>query len=65
MNWRTQMAPVDVERFEVAAGGLLELLGYPPRRPGPVSTAGEQVKGVCDPVVQSLRAGKQLAPQSR
>lgn len=27
-NWRTQMAPQVVERFEAAAGGLLDELGY-------------------------------------
>jgi hypothetical protein len=27
-DWRTQMAPADVERFEAAAGDLLEELGY-------------------------------------
>jgi hypothetical protein len=28
-NWRTQMAPADVARFEAAAGDLLTELGYP------------------------------------
>jgi Sulfotransferase family len=28
-DWRRQMAPGDVERFEAVAGGLLEELGYP------------------------------------
>jgi hypothetical protein len=27
-DWRTQMAPADVERFEAAAGALLDELGY-------------------------------------
>ena len=28
-DWRTQMPPEDVRRFEAAAGGLLDELGYP------------------------------------
>lgn len=28
-NWRTEMAPADVERFEATAGALLDELGYP------------------------------------
>jgi hypothetical protein len=28
-DWRSQMPPEDVERFEAVAGGLLEELGYP------------------------------------
>jgi len=28
-DWRTQMAPEEVERFEAAAGALLDELGYP------------------------------------
>ncbi len=37
MDWRSQMPAGDVERFEAAAGGLLDLLGYPRAgpRPGP------------------------------
>jgi hypothetical protein len=27
-NWRSEMSPADVERFEAAAGGLLDELGY-------------------------------------
>src|SRR5262249_20497601 len=64
-DWPTQMARPDLEHFEAAAGGLLDELGYPRAIPGLSSTAGEQVKGVCDSVVQSLRAGKHLAPRSR
>ena len=31
-NWRSEMPPNDVERFETAAGDLLEELGYPTSR---------------------------------
>jgi hypothetical protein len=34
-DWRTQMPAEDLERFEAAAGDLLEELGYPRARPRP------------------------------
>lgn len=34
-DWRTQMAPEDVERFEAAAGSLLDELGYARAYPDP------------------------------
>jgi hypothetical protein len=34
-DWRTQMLAEDLERFEAAAGDLLEELGYPRARPHP------------------------------
>jgi hypothetical protein len=34
-DWRTQMPAEDLERFEAAAGDLLEELGYPRARPHP------------------------------
>ena len=34
-DWRTQMPPEDVERFEAAAGGLLDELGYVRAAPHP------------------------------
>jgi len=34
-DWRTQMPPRDVERFEAAAGDLLDELGYPRACPRP------------------------------
>jgi hypothetical protein len=34
-DWRTQMPAEDLERFEAAAGDLLEQLGYPRARPHP------------------------------
>jgi hypothetical protein len=41
-DWRTQMPPADAERFEAAAGGLLDELGYPRAfpRPGPEALPG-------------------------
>jgi hypothetical protein len=40
-DWRTQMEPADVERFEAAAGGLLDELGYPRAFPRPSARAME------------------------
>jgi len=34
-DWRSQMPPGDVERFEAAAGDLLDELGYPRACPWP------------------------------
>jgi hypothetical protein len=41
-NWRTEMPVKDVERFEAAAGDLLEELGYERAVPNPSSEALEQ-----------------------
>jgi hypothetical protein len=41
-NWRTEMPVTDVERFEAAAGHLLEELGYERAVPNPSSEALEQ-----------------------
>jgi hypothetical protein len=41
-NWRTEMSVKDVERFEAAAGNLLEELGYERAVPNPSSEALEQ-----------------------
>jgi hypothetical protein len=38
-SWRTEMAPGDVERFEAAAGDLLDELGYPRAVPDPTPAA--------------------------
>jgi hypothetical protein len=41
-NWRTEMPVKDVERFEAAAGNLLEELGFERAVPNPSSEALEQ-----------------------
>jgi hypothetical protein len=38
-DWRAQMAPEDLERFEAIAGALLEELGYPRAHPAPSPAA--------------------------
>jgi hypothetical protein len=40
-NWRTEMPDAELERFEAAAGELLEELGYPRGAPSPGSDAVE------------------------
>jgi hypothetical protein len=63
-DWRTQMASPDLERFEAAAGGLLDELAYSRAVPCPSSTAALQVREVRDSFVQCVQAGKQPAPQT-
>jgi Sulfotransferase family len=41
-NWRTEMPATDIQRFEAAAGNLLEELGYERAVPNPSSEALEQ-----------------------
>jgi sulfotransferase family protein len=57
-NWRTQMATEDVERFEAAAGALLDELGYPRAcaRPRPVAVEHSlQVRNVLANVPRGVR----------
>lgn len=42
-DWRTQMSAGEVERFEAAAGELLEELDYPRAVPHPGAEAREQI----------------------
>jgi Sulfotransferase family len=41
-DWRTEMRPADVERFEAVAGDLLDELGYPRRAPQPSPIASRR-----------------------
>jgi hypothetical protein len=45
-DWRTQMSRDDVERFEAAAGQLLDELGYPRGAPDPSPEALEEAAAV-------------------
>jgi hypothetical protein len=45
-DWRTEMCTGDVERFEAAAGDLLEELGYERAVPNPSSEALEQAASI-------------------
>jgi hypothetical protein len=58
-NWRTQMSTGEVERFEAAAGHLLDELGYPRAVPCP---APETLRRVAHTVALFPRKGRQLSP---
>src|SRR5260370_4121670 len=45
-NWRSQMPTEDVERFEAAAGDLLDELGYPRAVPCPRTESLESAAGI-------------------
>src|SRR5262249_43673951 len=51
-DWRTQMPPSDVERFEAAAGDLLDELGYPRAVPRPGAAALERAAEIRDVFVR-------------
>ncbi len=56
------MAPVDVERFEAAAGGLLEELGYPRAFPRPAPRARDHAARLRELFTRDLLARKQVLP---
>jgi hypothetical protein len=61
-NWRAQMAPADVERFEATAGGLLEELGYPRAFPSLPATDGERAATVRAAFTEDARARGRALP---
>ncbi len=64
-NWRTEMSAEDVERFEAAAGGLLDELGYPRAFPRPSPPALEHASGIRDLYVRDVRSRGGLLPERR
>jgi hypothetical protein len=62
-NWRSQMPPEDVERFEAVAGDLLEELGYPRAFPIPSSEALECVSKIRKSFTQDVRTQGQRLPE--
>ena len=62
-DWRAQMAPADVERFEAAAGDLLEELGYPRACARPSPRVLEQAHQVQDAFTADLRAREDMVPE--
>src|SRR5262245_29419400 len=60
-EWRTQLPAEDVERFEAAAGGLLDELGYPRGCPGLSLEAVRQAARVRDLFIGDAR-GKYRLP---
>jgi hypothetical protein len=55
-DWRTQMSAGDVERFEAAAGDLLDELGYPRGCPAPAPAARERAARLGEHFTQGLEA---------
>jgi hypothetical protein len=63
-NWRTQMPPTDIERFEAVAGDLLDELDYPRffRRPSPQAVASaERIREL---FTQELRTQEEVLPEA-
>jgi hypothetical protein len=60
-DWRTQMPPEDIERFEAAAGDLLSELGYPRVAPKPHSRVLEETAEIRKTFIgDTLRLGDWL-----
>ena len=57
-DWRSQMSHEDVERFEAAAGGLLDELGYPRAFPRPRPESLENVSRIRELFALDPRARK-------
>jgi hypothetical protein len=55
-DWKTQMPPDDVERFEAAAGDLLDELGYPRACPSPSPAVQERAGRLREQFLQGLAA---------
>jgi hypothetical protein len=64
-NWRTQMQPEDVERFEAAAGGLLTELGYPRAFANPSLECQEQSAKLREALAPELRSREEVMPERR
>jgi hypothetical protein len=60
-DWRTQMAPEDVERFEAAAGDLLDELGYSRACPSPPPAARERAARLRERFARGLAAGREVS----
>jgi hypothetical protein len=60
-DWKTQMPPGDVERFEAAAGGLLDELGYARGCPSPSPAAREGAVRFRERFMQVLEARRGVA----
>jgi hypothetical protein len=62
-NWRTQMKPDDVERFEAAAGGFLEELSYPRAFPQPSLECLERSAKLREAFTRELHSGEEALPE--
>ena len=62
-NWRTQMPREDVERFEAAAGDLLDELGYPRAVACPSADIMKQASRIRELFTQDLHAREEVLPE--
>jgi hypothetical protein len=61
-NWRTQMPAAEVERFEAAAGDLLDELGYSRAFPRPSADCLSHARRLRDLFTQELHARSEALP---
>ncbi len=64
-DWRTQMPLDDTERFEAAAGNLLEELGYPRAVPDPPQEKLENATRIRHAFTQEVRTQGMRLPDHR
>ena len=62
-DWRTQMPVGDTERFEAAAGALLEELGYERALPSPSPAATTRAARLRERFARELAAREQTVPE--
>jgi hypothetical protein len=62
-DWRTQMSPEDQERFEAAAGDLLDELGYPRAVPRPRPEAVAHAREIRELFIRDLRSYEPVLPR--
>jgi hypothetical protein len=62
-DWRTEMAPENVERFEATAGDLLDDLGYPRAVPEPSADTRELAAALRGAFTHELRTRRRSVPQ--
>ena len=62
-DWRSQMDADDVERFEAAAGDLLDELGYPRAAPYPPAEKRERAAGIQASFIRDVLARGERLPE--
>jgi hypothetical protein len=62
-NWRTELPPQDVERFEAAAGELLDELGGPRAFPLPSPQCLEQAARLREAFTEELHSRHEAVPE--
>jgi hypothetical protein len=63
-DWRTQMPPADVERFEAAVGPLLDELDYPRVFPKPSAEAMERAGRIREAFIEELHRQDDAVPEN-